>query len=173
MNQNKIKIAVVDDDESYACALERLFRASGFEVRTYCSAETFLAAPPLPGPDCLVLDFQNSLTKPLELVESLCWQFPHMAIVAALAKRETVEWILGARRGYDGLTISPCLSKRIPKAYVRRTFRGGVYDIHLDNSAGRCTGARPCAARAAHREHRRWSATNGFGCHGQHDRGPR
>ena len=56
MNQNKIKIAVVDDDEGYACALERLFRASGFEVRTYCSAETFLAAPPLPGPDCLVLD---------------------------------------------------------------------------------------------------------------------
>ncbi len=53
-----------------------------------------------------------------------------------------VEWILGARRGYDGLVIDPCLTKRIPKAYVRRTFRGAIYDIHLDNSAGRCKGAR-------------------------------
>ena len=56
MSQSKIKIAVVDDDESFASALERLFRASGFEVRTYCSAESFLAAPPVPRPDCLVLD---------------------------------------------------------------------------------------------------------------------
>lgn len=56
MDQNKIKIAVVDDDEEYACALERLFRAAGFEVRTYPSAEAFLGAPPLPRPDCLVLD---------------------------------------------------------------------------------------------------------------------
>ena len=51
-----------------------------------------------------------------------------------------IEWILGARRSYDGLMIDPCLTKRLPKAYVRRTFRGAVYDIYLDNSAGRCKG---------------------------------
>jgi len=52
-----------------------------------------------------------------------------------------IEWILGARRSYDGLMIDPCLTKRLPKAFVRRTFRGAIYDIHLDNSAGRCKGA--------------------------------
>jgi cellobiose phosphorylase len=52
-----------------------------------------------------------------------------------------VEWILGARRHYDGLLIDPCLSKSLPRARVRRSFRGAVYDIELDNSAGRCTGA--------------------------------
>ncbi|MEI6602535.1 MAG: hypothetical protein WCL54_03510 [Clostridia bacterium] len=52
-----------------------------------------------------------------------------------------VEWILGARRHYDGLMIDPCLTKRLPKAFIRRTFRGAIYDIHLDNTAGRCKGA--------------------------------
>jgi FixJ family two-component response regulator len=58
MNQNKIKLAVVDDDEGFASALERRFRLLGFEVSTYASAEAVLASTPLPRPDCLVLDVQ-------------------------------------------------------------------------------------------------------------------
>ena len=71
MSQNKIKIAVVDDDEGYACALERLFRASGFEVRTYSSTEAFLAAPRLPRPDCLVLDVHMGGMSGLDLQRQL------------------------------------------------------------------------------------------------------
>lgn len=71
MNQNKINIAVVDDDNGYACALERLLRASGFEVRTYSSAEAFLAAPPLPPPDCLVLDIHLGGMSGLDLQRQL------------------------------------------------------------------------------------------------------
>ena len=71
MSQNKINVAVVDDDESFACALERLFRASGFEVRTYSSAESFLAAPPLPRPDCLVLDVHLDGMSGLDLKRQL------------------------------------------------------------------------------------------------------
>jgi FixJ family two-component response regulator len=56
MNQNRINVAVVDDDESFARAIGRLLRASGFEVHTYPSAEAFLAPTTLPQPDCLVLD---------------------------------------------------------------------------------------------------------------------
>jgi cellobiose phosphorylase len=52
-----------------------------------------------------------------------------------------VEWILGARRHLDGLTIAPCLSRDLKKASVTRTFRGAKYEISLDNSAGRCRGA--------------------------------
>jgi cellobiose phosphorylase len=52
-----------------------------------------------------------------------------------------VEWILGARRGYRGLIIDPCLTRTIPRAKITRTFRGIVYHIHLDNTAGRCKGA--------------------------------
>lgn len=53
-----------------------------------------------------------------------------------------VEWILGARRSYDGLLLDPCLTEGIAHAGVRRTFRNSVYDIELDNSAGRCKGVR-------------------------------
>ncbi len=53
-----------------------------------------------------------------------------------------VEWILGARRSYDGLLIDPCLSKRVPKAKVTRSFRGAIYHIEIDNTAGRCLHAK-------------------------------
>lgn len=51
-----------------------------------------------------------------------------------------VEWILGARRHYDGLLINPCLSKEIPRAKLIRTFRGARYEIEIDNTVGRCVG---------------------------------
>jgi cellobiose phosphorylase len=52
-----------------------------------------------------------------------------------------MEWVLGARRSHEGLLIEPCLTRAIPHARVTRRFRGAVYEIELDNSAGRCTGA--------------------------------
>lgn len=42
-----------------------------------------------------------------------------------------VEWILGARRHYDGLLIDPCLPRDIQKATLVRTFRGSRYDIEI------------------------------------------
>ncbi|MGF1447864.1 MAG: GH36-type glycosyl hydrolase domain-containing protein [Opitutales bacterium] len=53
-----------------------------------------------------------------------------------------VEWILGARRHYDGLLIDPCLSKEVSTAGIVRTNRGARYEIEIDNTAGRCKGVR-------------------------------
>lgn len=53
-----------------------------------------------------------------------------------------VEYILGARRGWDGLVIDPCLPKQIPNAKITRRFRGATYEIEIDNTAGRCKGAK-------------------------------
>ena len=71
MNRTKINVAVVDDDESFARSLERLFRASGFEALTYPSAEAFLAAATRPQPECLVLDIQLGGMSGLELQRRL------------------------------------------------------------------------------------------------------
>ena len=46
-----------------------------------------------------------------------------------------IEHILGARRGYDGLIIDPCLPAALPEASVTRKFRGATYQIHLKNRA--------------------------------------
>ena len=71
MNQQRIRVAVVDDDDSFARSLERLFRASGFEVQTYSSGEAFLAAEKLPQPDCLVLDIHLGGMSGLDLQRRL------------------------------------------------------------------------------------------------------
>lgn len=44
-----------------------------------------------------------------------------------------VEWILGARRHYDGLLIDPCLPAALERAAVVRTFRGSRYHITIEN----------------------------------------
>ena len=41
------------------------------------------------------------------------------------------EWILGARREYDGLMIDPCIPASWEKCGITRTFRGAVYDIQI------------------------------------------
>lgn len=53
-----------------------------------------------------------------------------------------IEYILGARRDWDGLRLAPCLPASLPRAYVKRTFRGAVFHIAIDNAAGRRTGVR-------------------------------
>lgn len=68
--------------------------------------------------------------------------YPWRTGTAAWFTMLLIEWILGARRGYKGLLIDPCMTKRLKTASVVRTFRGARYEISLDNSAGRCTGAR-------------------------------
>ena len=46
------------------------------------------------------------------------------------------EWILGARRDYEGLLIDPCLPSHWRKAFIRRPFRGAVYEITITNPKG-------------------------------------
>ena len=71
MSKNKIYVAVVDDDESFARALGRVLRASEFDVRTFPSAEDFLAPNMFPTPDCLVLDIQLGGMDGVELQQRL------------------------------------------------------------------------------------------------------
>jgi cellobiose phosphorylase len=51
-----------------------------------------------------------------------------------------VEWILGARRSYDGLLIDPHMPASMTTASVTRTFRGTRYEISLDNTTGKGAG---------------------------------
>ena len=48
-----------------------------------------------------------------------------------------VEWILGARRHYDGLLIDPCLPAALPMASLVRTFRGSRYEITIERTGAR------------------------------------
>ncbi|MCU0791412.1 MAG: response regulator [Opitutaceae bacterium] len=71
MNENKISVAIVDDDESFARALGRLLRAAGFSASTYPSAEAFLSEHQAWDIDCLILDIQLGGMSGLDLFQAL------------------------------------------------------------------------------------------------------
>lgn len=58
MLESGATVFVVDDDVSVREALGGLIRSAGFEVKTFASAQDFLARPPADAPCCLVLDVQ-------------------------------------------------------------------------------------------------------------------
>jgi len=46
------------------------------------------------------------------------------------------EWILGCRREFRGLLIDPCLPRRWKECFIRRPFRGAVYEVTIKNPGG-------------------------------------
>ena len=65
--ENKIHVAVVDDDDSFGRAISRLLRAAGFEPIGYSSAEAFLEDATHAPPDCLLLDIHLGGASGLDL----------------------------------------------------------------------------------------------------------
>jgi len=64
-------VYVVDDDAPLRRALHRLLRAAGFDVKTFESAEAFLAARHVSPPDCLVLDIRLGALSGFDLYDRL------------------------------------------------------------------------------------------------------
>ena len=64
-------VFVVDDDEAVRDMLRTLIEANGLKVRTWPSAEAFLADYEISKPGCLVLDLELTGMNGLELAEML------------------------------------------------------------------------------------------------------
>ena len=71
MNDVGALIYVVDDDLSVRNGLENLLRSAGFTVRTYSSAQEFLASARADVPSCLLLDVQLPGLSGLDLQQEL------------------------------------------------------------------------------------------------------
>ena len=65
-------VYVIDDDESIRGALTSLLMSVGIQVRTFESADDFLAAEILDVPSCLILDVRLRGTSGLTLQQELC-----------------------------------------------------------------------------------------------------
>jgi len=92
-------IFVLDDDESFVRALDRLLRAEGFATRTWTSVNTFLAEhdPTLPG--CLVTDLIMPEMGGLELQRKLLAQGCVRPIVFITGCGDMTTAVEGMRRG--------------------------------------------------------------------------
>jgi len=71
MDEQRPRVAVVDDDLSVRKALERLLRAAGFDAVTFASAHEFFYSLEAQRPDCLVLDLHMPGMNGLEVQRRL------------------------------------------------------------------------------------------------------
>jgi FixJ family two-component response regulator len=64
-------VAVVDDDEPFRAALQRLMKSGGFSVRSFASAEDFLDSGRQYETGCLIADIRMSGMSGLDLQATL------------------------------------------------------------------------------------------------------
>ena len=64
-------VAVVDDDESFRCALQRLLKSAGFFVRSFASTEDFLKSGQQHDTGCLITDIRMPGMSGLDLQAKL------------------------------------------------------------------------------------------------------
>ena len=64
-------VAVVEDDESYRAAVQRLLKSAGLPVRSFASAEDFLKSGQQEGTGCLIADIQMPGMSGLDLQAKL------------------------------------------------------------------------------------------------------
>jgi len=55
---------------------------------------------------------------------------------AGWAFMAATEWLMGARRDYQGLRIDPCLPSKWKRCFIRRPFRNAIYEIEIENPQG-------------------------------------
>ena len=82
---NTKMVAVVDDDDSFRAALQRLLRSAGFTVRSFASAEEFLASGQLNEAGCLIADIRMPGMSGLDLQAKLnadCCPIPTIFVTA-------------------------------------------------------------------------------------------
>lgn len=72
VKSGKVKVvSIVDDDESFRAALQRLLRSAGFSVRSFASAEDFLNSGQQQETGCLIADIRMPGMSGLDLQAKL------------------------------------------------------------------------------------------------------
>ena len=107
MSQAMPWIAIVDDDPSVLKALARLLRAHGLHVRTYTSAQEFLAALREGLPECLIVDLQMPEMTGLELQLHLRHSGVKIPTIVITAGADTEARELCAAAGASAILLKP------------------------------------------------------------------
>jgi two-component system response regulator FixJ len=71
MRPRRLRVAVVDDEETVLRALARFFASCGYDVDTYASGLDFLEKVATIRPDCAVIDVHLSRLGALEVLDRL------------------------------------------------------------------------------------------------------
>ena len=103
-------VRIVDDDVSFLTAIARLLRAFGFAVRTFASAEDFLAGSEPEVPGCVIVDLQMPGLSGLELQEALSREKQVLPVIFLTGQGDIPSTVKAMRRGAEDF-----LTKTAPK----------------------------------------------------------
>lgn len=103
-------VHVVDDDASFLTAISRLLRANGFSVRTYSSAQEFLARRGADAPGCLLADLRMPQMDGLDLQSALALTSNPLPILFLTGHGDIPSSVQAMRDGAEDF-----LEKRAPK----------------------------------------------------------
>ena len=71
MTADKMRVAVVDDDDSVRSALQRILKVQNISAEGFASGEQFLASLPQATPDCVILDLHMPGLSGLEVQQRI------------------------------------------------------------------------------------------------------
>ena len=103
-------VHVVDDDTSFLTAISRLLRANGFSVKTYPSAQAFLAKRDTEAPGCVLADLRMPQMSGLDLQSALAQTSNPLPILFLTGHGDIPTSVQAMRDGAEDF-----LEKRAPK----------------------------------------------------------
>ena len=112
-------VHVVDDEKSLRTAVERMLRAHGFEVRTYATADEFLAAAAELGGGCAIVDYKMPGLTGLELQEELAKQGGDWQIVFLSGVVDVPQSVSAMKGGALDVLVKPARDEAVVAAVQR------------------------------------------------------
>lgn len=120
-------VHIVDDDEPFRTATQRLLRASGYAVETYEFAEHLLQRlPDEAGPSCILLDIRIPGLSGPDLQDRLAALGSHLPIVFLTGHADVPTTVKVMKAGADDLLTKPVTKDELIAALERAIARGHV-----------------------------------------------
>ncbi len=114
---DRVRIAVVDDDESFRIALEGFVRSLGHSARTFTSGEAFMGSEDADQFACIISDIQMPGMSGIEMKQQLVLKGIDTPVIMVTARTEPLlrDQALGAgaacviRKPFDPQDLIDCL----------------------------------------------------------------
>jgi two-component system response regulator FixJ len=124
MNETVPIVHVVDDDASFLNAISRLLRASGFSVKTYSSAQEFLAQrDDADTPGCVLADLQMPKMNGLDLQSALAQTRNPLPILFLTGHGDIPSSVRAMRGGAEDFLEKTAPKKRLIDGVTRALAR--------------------------------------------------
>ncbi|MBI3145487.1 MAG: response regulator transcription factor [Pseudogulbenkiania sp.] len=128
----KQTVFIVDDDDFFRNALQRIFRSAGFRAETFASAELFLAGYSPCEESCLILDLRMPEVGGLELLKRLQQQQIFLPVIIYTGNADVQVAVCAMQEGAFTVIEKPLSS-----------------ELLIERARAAITSARPLLARQA------------------------